>query len=264
MHRLALFGVTGRMGQSVLKAVREAPEFELVGAVASPASPSLGKDAALEGPPTGVLVTADPAAALHGAGIALEFSLPAAVIAHASACAQAGVPLLVGSTGLEPRIDDALGEAARRIPVLVAANTSIGVNLLERLVASAARSLGAGFDAEILEVHHRAKRDAPSGTALRLGEAIAEARGTTLAEAAIFERHGDTGPRRDEGIGFAVVRGGDVVGEHTVIFAGDGERIELKHRATDRMIFARGALRAGAWLVGRPPGLYRMRDVLDG
>ncbi len=262
MHRLTVFGVTGRMGQAVLRAVREGGEFAVSGAVASAGSASLGRDAVLDGSACGIRVSADAAAALRGASVALDFSAAAAVSDHAAACAAAGVPLVVGTTGLEPRALEALREAAARVAVLVAPNTSIGVNLLERLAVLAVRGLGQAFDVEILEAHHRAKRDAPSGTALRLGEAIAAARGERLAEHALYERHGDPGPRPDGAIGFAVVRGGDTVGEHTVLFAGDGERIELTHRATDRMIFARGALRAASWIVGRAPGLYRMQDVL--
>ena len=264
MHRLVIFGTTGRMGQSLLRALADAPGLRLAAAVASAASASLGKDAVLQGAPCGIPVTADVEAALREAAVAVDFSLPQAVAAHAAACAAAAVPLLVGSTGLDDAANEALRAAAGRIPVLVAANTSVGVNAMERLVANAARTLGAGFDAEIIEAHHRMKRDAPSGTAIALGEAIAAARGGTLADLAVFDRHGDIGARRPESIGFSVVRGGDIVGEHTVIFAADGERIEITHRATDRMIFARGALRAASWLIGRPAGLYRMQDIFGG
>ncbi|MDE2304019.1 MAG: 4-hydroxy-tetrahydrodipicolinate reductase, partial [Gammaproteobacteria bacterium] len=232
------------MGQSVLRALGESASFTLAAAVASPHSGHLGRDAALEGRPAGVAVTADAAAALAGAAVAIDFSLPDAVAGHARACAQAGVPLLVGTTGLDAATRASLEAAAARIPVLVAANTSLGVSLLERLVEVAARGLGPGFDVEIVEMHHRMKRDAPSGTAIRLGEVVAAVRGSGLEELALTDRHGDSGPRPAGGIGFAALRGGDVVGEHTVVFAGDGERIELTHRATDRMIFARGALRA--------------------
>lgn len=264
MQRLTVFGVTGRMGQSVLRAVAQTPEFTLSAAVASANSANLGKDAALEGPATGIPVTADVTAALQAATVAIDFSLPDAVAAHAAACARARVPLVVGATGLDSATQDALRMAAHDIPLLIAANTSVGVNLLERLVAIAARNLGPDFDAEVLEAHHRMKRDAPSGTAMRLGEAIAAARDRSLADVAIFDRHGDAPLRRPDGIGFAVVRGGDLIGEHTVIFAGDGERIELSHRTGDRMIFARGALRAASWLAGRPAGTYGMQDVLGG
>ncbi|NNM62134.1 MAG: 4-hydroxy-tetrahydrodipicolinate reductase [Steroidobacteraceae bacterium] len=264
MQRLTVFGVTGRMGQSVLRALVDTPGFALAGAVASAGSVRVGRDAAFEGPESGVAVTADVDIALRTATVAIDFSLPLAVGAHAAACAQARVPLVVGATGLEAEALAALREAARKIPVLIAPNMSIGVALLERLVRIASRSLGEDFDAEILEAHHRMKRDAPSGTALHLGEAIASARGRPLDELAVLDRQTETGPRRGGTIGFSVLRGGDIVGEHTVIFAGEGERLELMHRAGDRMIFARGALRAAAWLVGRAPGSYGMQDVLDG
>jgi len=262
MHPLVIFGITGRMGQSLVRALAGAPGLKLSAAVASAASPWLGKDAAQSGTPTGVPIGADAAAALQGAAVAVDFSLPQSVAAHALACAAAGVPLLVGATGLDPATQEALRTAAGRIPLLIAPNTSVGVNVMERLVAIAARSLGEAYDADIFEAHHRMKRDAPSGTAIALGEAVAAARGRTLADMAVFDRHGDVGPRRDQSIGFAVVRAGDIVGEHTVIFAADGERLEITHRAADRAIFARGALRAAEWLVGRPPGLYGMQDAL--
>ncbi len=263
MHPLVIFGITGRMGQSLLRALPGAPGLTLNAAVASATSPWLGKDAAQSGmAATGVLIGADVDAALRGAAVAVDFSLPQSVAAHATACAAAQVPLLVGATGLDRATQETLRAAAGRIPVLTAANTSVGVNVMERLVAIAARSLGGAYDVDIVEAHHRMKRDAPSGTAIVLGEAVAGARGETLADLAVFDRHGDAGPRRDQSIGFSSVRAGDIVGEHTVIFAADGERLEITHRAGDRMIFARGALRAAEWLVARPPGLYGMKDVL--
>jgi 4-hydroxy-tetrahydrodipicolinate reductase len=172
------------------------------------------------------------------------------------------VPLLVGTTGFDAPTRAILESAARSIPLLIAPNTSIGVGVLRQLVGLAAAALGEGFDAEVGEAHHRDKRDAPSGTALALGEAIAEARGAALADIAVYERHGITDPRRIGSVGFSVIRAGDIVGEHTVTFASAGERIELTHRATDRMVFARGALKAADWLIGRPAGLYGMRHVL--
>ena len=262
MHSVVIFGVTGRMGQSLVRALREAPELRLGAAVASAGSPGLCRDAAADGPASGVLVTADVGQALNGADVALEFSTAAAVAAHAAACAERGVALLVGATGIDAPTRRLLETAAQRIAVLIAPNTSVGVAVLTRLAAAAARGLGPGFDAEIIEAHHGLKRDAPSGTALALGEAVAGARGQALTGAAVYERHGDTGPRPPQSIGFAVVRAGDIVGEHTVLFAGEGERIEITHRAGDRMIFARGALRAARWLAGRDPGLYGMGDVL--
>jgi len=266
-HPLIVFGITGRMGQSLLQALREDAQFQLHGAIASSASTRLGQECAADGPPTGVMITADAVAALKAAAskpgaVAMDFSVGGAVAAHAQASAQAGVPLLVGATGLSEAAHAALERAARKIAVLIAPNTSVGVAVLSRLVAQATLGLGEGFDVEISEAHHRLKRDAPSGTALKLGEAIARQRGRSLEEVAVYARYGKDTPGAHGSIGFSVVRAGDIVGEHTVTFAGTGERLEITHRATDRMTFARGALRAAAWLSGRPAGLYDMQDVL--
>lgn len=269
MTGIAVFGITGRMGQSLVRALREGgaatpntlPTLRLSGAVASPDSRHLGAEAAAEGAPTGILVTADAAAALAGAAVAVDFSLAAGVAAHAAACAEAGVPLLIGTTGLDSAARAAFEAAAQVIPVLVAPNTSVGINVMAHLVRLATRALAAA-DVEISEAHHRLKRDAPSGTALALGEAVANARGQRLAEVAVYARHGIQPPRAHGEVGFSVVRAGDIVGEHTVSFALAGERLEITHRATDRITFARGALRAAEWLIARPPGLYTMDDVL--
>jgi 4-hydroxy-tetrahydrodipicolinate reductase len=265
MSGIAIFGITGRMGQTLVRALRErgsAERLHLVGALASPRSGRLGSDAAAEGAPTGVMVTADPRAALRDAAVAVDFSLPQCVADNARACMAARVPLLVGATGFDGATRAVLDAAAAVIPVLIAPNTSMGVNLLARLVKLATRALGPGYDVEISEAHHRMKRDAPSGTALALGEVVAGERGVQLADVAVFDRHGLEGPRRAGDIGFTVLRAGDIVGEHTVTFATAGERVEITHRATDRVTFAHGALRAAAWLPGRPPGLYAMDDVL--
>ena len=292
MTGIAIFGVTGRMGQTLVRALREAASagvppavggtgagvagvvgaagaaigtgerLSLVGALASPDSRRLGQDAAAEGLPTGVTVSADPAAALSQAAVAIDFSLPQCVTANAAACAEARVPLLVGTTGFDAATRAALEAAAKTIPILIAPNTSVGVNVVRQLVKLATEALGRGYDVEIGEAHHRMKRDAPSGTALALGEAVAQARGVELKDVAVFDRHGANEPRRDGEIGFSVVRAGDIVGEHTVTFAVAGERVEITHRASDRITFARGALRAAEWLIGRPPGLYSMNDVL--
>jgi 4-hydroxy-tetrahydrodipicolinate reductase len=264
---LTVFGITGRMGQSLIRALREAgeresPKFQLRGATASAGSARLGLDAAADGQPTGVLITADADAALKGASVALDFSVGNAVASHAQACAKASVPLLVGATGFDASAKAALSRAAQAIAVLIAPNTSVGVAVLNELAAAATQALGGAYDVDIAEAHHRQKRDAPSGTALNLGETIAKSRDVALDEVAIFEHHGMDAPRRPGSIGFSVVRAGDIVGEHTVTFTGAGERLEITHRATDRITFARGALRAAAWLIGRPPGLYGMKDVL--
>jgi 4-hydroxy-tetrahydrodipicolinate reductase len=259
---LVVFGITGRMGQSLIGALREGSLFHLHGAIASASSSRLGQDAALEGQATGVRITADAAAVMARGAVALDFSLSDAVAAHARACADAGVALLVGATGFDAAAKAELERAAKTIAVLVAPNTSVGVAVLTRLVAEAGAALGESYDVEISEAHHRHKRDAPSGTALRLGEAIAKSRTASINDVAVFGRHGQEALRRPGSIGFSVVRAGDIVGEHTVTFAGAGERLEFTHRATDRMTFARGALRAAAWLTAKPAGLYGMKDVL--
>lgn len=260
------------MGQSLVRALREAPvaatpgaaavPLNLIGAVASASSSRLGQDAAADGDATGVTIISDARRALAAASVAIDFSVPHCVAANVQACAQAKVPLLVGTTGLDAATRSALAAAAAEIPVLVAPNTSVGVNVVARLVKLATEGLGAAYDVEISEAHHRMKRDAPSGTALALGEVVADARGQKLQDVAVFDRHGSFEPRTPGAIGFAVVRAGDIVGEHTVTFAIAGERVEITHRATDRLTFARGALRAAAWLAGRPNGLYTMDDVI--
>jgi 4-hydroxy-tetrahydrodipicolinate reductase len=265
MRSLVLFGVTGRMGQSILRALGESTQLRLGGAIASPDSPRLGERlelpaTAMAGPP--MHITSDAASALASAAVAVDFSSSNAVAAHAAECAAADVPLLVGATGLDAATFDALAAAAARVAVLVAPNTSLGVGVLMKLAKLAATALGESYDIEIFEAHHRGKRDAPSGTALSIGGMLAETRGRDPAELAVYGRHGREGSRARGSIGFSVVRAGDIVGEHTVFFAGDGERLELTHRATDRQCFARGALRGAEWLVGRPPGLYSMHDVL--
>jgi len=267
IQRLAIFGITGRMGQSMLRVLRVETRWRLSGAVASPASARLGQDAAGDGPASGVRVTSDPNAALRDAqgekaSVAVDFSAATAVAAHAQACAAAGVPLLIGTTGLGADSMTAVSQAAQKIPILLAPNTSLGVGVLTELVRVAGAALPSSYDVEIHEAHHRMKRDAPSGTALKLGETVAQARARSLAEVAVYERHGAHLQRAPGSIGFSVVRAGDIVGEHTVIFAGAGERLEITHRATDRDVFARGALRAAEWLAGRSPGTYGMHDVL--
>jgi 4-hydroxy-tetrahydrodipicolinate reductase len=261
MPKVAVFGVTGRMGQCLVRALREPRSpLELGGALASGESAHLGADAALEGPATGVRITSEPLAALADAAVAVDFSLPEGIAEHTLACVERRVALLVGTTGFDAATRGQLENAAHTIPVLIAPNTSIGVAVMTELLEIAARALGAGYEAEISEVHHRMKRDAPSGTALAWGEAIARARGAKLEDLAVFDRA--QGPRAPGSIGFASLRAGDVVGEHTALLAADGERLELTHRAQDRMVFARGALAAAAWLIGRPAGLYGMQNVL--
>jgi 4-hydroxy-tetrahydrodipicolinate reductase len=258
---LVIFGVTGRMGQSLVRALRETPQITLGAALASPSSARIGKDAAAEGESTGIVVTADARAALSHASVAVDFSHASCVAANAQACSEAGVPLLVGTTGYDSAAHQALDAAAKRCAVLVSPNTSVGIAVMSKLAALATAGLGTGFDVAISDAHHRMKRDSPSGTALALGEAVAGARGRPLAELARFGRGGDDAPAAGT-IGFSATRAGDLVGDHTVLFAGEGERLEITHTVTDRMIFARGALRGALWLIGRPPGLYSMHHVL--
>jgi 4-hydroxy-tetrahydrodipicolinate reductase len=260
--RVAVLGATGRMGQSLIRALEADPGFELVGALAPGSSAALGKDAGEHSGLArrlGVSISADRAAVLGRADVALDFTLPEATLANLAACRARGCALLVGTTGLGAEARAALAAGAAQIPVLVAANTSLGIALLEKLVAQAAAALPADYDIEILEAHHRDKRDAPSGTARLLGEAAAAARGLPAPVAEL----GRAGARARGAIGYAAVRGGDLAGEHTVFYLGPGERLELSHRADDRATFARGALRAAAWLKGRPPGRYTMADVLE-
>jgi 4-hydroxy-tetrahydrodipicolinate reductase len=263
MIRIALLGASGRMGRALLVAARAREDLEIVGLVDRLGAPDIGKDGGeLAGVGRiGLPIGADEDAALARAQVAVDFSAPDAAPAHLAACRRHKVALLIGTTGLPASLPALVAEAAREIPIIVASNTSLGVTLLAALVRAAARSLPADFDIEIFEAHHRAKRDAPSGTALTLGAAAAAGRGSTLEKLANMQR--ETGQvRRDGEIGFAVMRGGDVVGEHAVRFLGIGETLTLGHQATDRAIFARGALRAAAWLAGQAPGKYEMADVL--
>jgi 4-hydroxy-tetrahydrodipicolinate reductase len=264
--RVVVIGVSGRMGQALVRVAPELPEVSITGAVASPGSASLGRDAGvLAGADAlGVEVTSDLAAALAAADVAIDFSQPHATRANIAACRAAHKPLLLGTTGFTADVTEAeLEAAARDIPLLVAPNTSLGVALLMQLVRTAARALPPEFDIEIIEAHHRMKRDAPSGTALALGRAAGAGRGLPPAEALLGASAPRAAERRHGEIGFAVVRGGDIVGEHTVLFAGPGEELRLSHRAGDRGIFARGALKAAQWLLGQPPGRYGMSDIVQ-
>jgi 4-hydroxy-tetrahydrodipicolinate reductase len=261
--RTVLIGATGRMGSQILRALPLFPALRLTGAVASSGSAAIGVDAGESAGAASVGVRIAPALAplLHEADLAIDFSSANAAAANLAACVAARVPFLLGATGLPPELLGSLTKAAAAIPLLVAPNTSLAVNLLLELVAQAARALPRSYDIEILETHHRGKRDAPSGTALALGEAAAAARGASLEQVAVYARYGSTGLRAAGQIGFAVRRGGDVVGEHEVLFLGEGEQLSLQHAATDRAVFARGALQAGQWLATQPPGRYEMKDI---
>jgi 4-hydroxy-tetrahydrodipicolinate reductase len=255
--RVLVFGALGRMGERVRAAVAEDPGCVLGGAVEAAGHPGLGRE--LEG---GVRVGDDAKAALAGCDVAIAFASPAATLALLRDAEAAGVPCVVGTTGFDDAAREEISERAARIPVVLAANFSVAVNVLFFLARQAARLLGGDYDAEIVELHHGQKVDAPSGTALRLGEAVAEGRGQRLADRAVLAREGHTGPRPADAIGIQTLRGGDNPGEHTLYFVGRGERLELAHRSATRDHFARGAVRAARWLRGRPPGLYDMEQVL--
>lgn len=264
MLRVAVFGASGRMGRAILNCLTEASDLEAVGALTISDDPALGSDAGEHaGAGTlGVPLTDDRNQALNEAQVAIDFTLPSALVGNLEACVQTGTPLVVGTTGLSSAHYTALEAAAREIPLVYARNMSVGVNVFLSLVAEASRALGEDYDVEIIEAHHRQKVDAPSGTALAAGDAVAAARGQKLEDLAVRTRDGQIGPRVPGTIGFSVIRGGQIVGEHTVLFIAPEERVELVHRATDRRTFARGALRAARWVAGRAPGLYSMSDVL--
>jgi 4-hydroxy-tetrahydrodipicolinate reductase len=256
-RRVLVVGALGRMGEHVREALRDEPSLVLAAALESPGHPGLGSD--LGG---GVVVTADAKAALRGCDVAIDFSVPSSTLALARAAGDAGVALVTGTTGFSAAERAELEQAAERIPLMAAPNFSVAVNVLFWIAREAARRLGPGFDAEISELHHALKRDAPSGTALRLAEAVAEGRGVKLQPHLVLERVGDTGPRPPGTIAIQALRGGDNPGEHTLLLLGRGERLELTHRAATREHFAYGAVRAAAWLAGRPPGLHRFESVL--
>jgi 4-hydroxy-tetrahydrodipicolinate reductase len=264
MIRVAVTGAAGRMGRTLIQAAHEAEGVVLGAAFERSDSSLLGADAGeLAGVGRlGVAVTGDVAAAADHFDTLIDFSVPAATLASARICAARGRALVIGTTGFDEQGLAQIRAAAEHVPVLMAPNMSVGVNVVFKLVELAARALGDAVDIEIVEAHHRHKIDAPSGTAVRMGEIIAEALGRDLAKVGVYARQGTTGARARDAIGFATVRAGDIVGEHTVLYAGNGERIEITHRAESRMNFAQGALRAVRFLHGRPPGLYDMQDVL--
>ncbi len=257
-------GAGGRMGKAIVAEVLKTPGVTLAGGFERPGGPDIGKDigvlAGLDA--LGLSVADASATGLKRAGVMIDFTAPAASVANAQAAAEAGVAHVVGTTGLTPEDENAIAQSAEKIPVVRSGNMSLGVNLLNALVENAAKVLDKDFDIEIFEAHHRHKVDAPSGTALMLGRAAARGRGAKFDEKAAGMAGSRTGERKAGDIGFAVSRGGGIVGEHKVSFAGDGEVIALSHSAIDRALFARGAVAAAKWALGRPPGLYSMRDVL--
>jgi 4-hydroxy-tetrahydrodipicolinate reductase len=262
--RVVIAGAGGRMGRTLIHAVAATKGLKLAGAVDAPDSAVIGRDAGeLAGlGPNGIKIVSDAAPLLKGADGLIEFTIPTATLAFAELTAAAGIVHIIGTTGHSAEEEAVIAQAAKRATIVKSGNMSLGVNLLAALIKRVAKTLGEDYDIEIVEMHHNKKIDAPSGTALLLGRAAAEGRGVDLAKRSARGRDGMTGARRSGDIGFAALRGGTVVGEHSVIFAGPAERVELTHRAEDRMIFARGALHAALWARGKTPGLYSMADVL--
>lgn len=265
MRRIAVMGAAGRMGKALIEAVQQAPGAALAAAVDRPDSSLIGADAGeLAGVGRlGVALVGDLASVVDAFDVLIDFTHPTVTLKNLEICRQAGKAMVIGTTGFSAEEKQRLAEAAREIPIVFAANFSVGVNLCLKLLDTAARVLGDDVDIEIIEAHHRHKVDAPSGTALRMGEVVANALGRDLQKVAVYGREGQTGARARETIGFATVRAGDVVGDHTVLFAADGERVEITHKASSRMTFAKGAVRSALWLDGRAPALYDMQDVLE-
>ena len=261
--KLAIAGATGRMGRALIEAVLADAELELAAALERAGHPALGREVGgLVGLPCALKLSADVGAALAAADALIDFTRPEGTLAHLEACARLGKSMVIGTTGFSEAQKARIGEAAKRLALVMAPNMAVGVNATFKLAETAARILGDAYDVEIVEAHHRHKVDAPSGTALKLGEVVARALGRSLADCAVYGREGDTGERDPKAIGFHAIRGGDIVGEHTVIFAGAGERVEITVRSSSRMTYAIGALRAAKFLRGAKPGLYDMFDVL--
>jgi 4-hydroxy-tetrahydrodipicolinate reductase len=264
MHNLAIFGANGRMGRVLIEAINLNDQVNFAAATVRQSSPWLGFDVGeMAGiGPLGVKVTDDLNPLAENIDVMIDFTLPAALATNLEWCVQAKKPIVIGTTGLNLEQKSLLQNAAQHIPIVFAANYSVGVNLLLNLVRQAARVMGNTADIEIIEAHHRFKKDAPSGTAMAIGEAIADELGRDLSECAVYGREGDTGERNHHTIGFATVRAGDVVGEHTALFADIGERLEITHKASSRLTFAKGAVSAAQWISDKPAGLYSMEHVL--
>ena len=261
--RIAVAGASGRMGRMLIEAIGHAPDLTLCGALDVPASPALGHDAsAFLGITSGTTITADLAAGIKGAHVLIDFTRPEGTLAHLAACRALGVNAVIGTTGFSAAQTAEIAAHAEHIAIVMAPNMSVGVNVVFKLLDVAARALAEGYDIEIVEAHHRHKVDAPSGTALGMGEVVAAALGRDLKACAVYGREGVTGPRDPSTIGFATVRGGDIVGDHTVLFAGTGERIEITHRSSSRETYAQGSLRAARFLAAHSSGLFNMQDVL--
>lgn len=264
MRRIAVMGAAGRMGRTLIEAVQQAPGAGLTAAIDRPDSTLVGADAGeLAGVGrVGVVVSDHLEKVIDEFDVLIDFTHPSVTLNNLEVCRKAGKAMVIGTTGFTVEERQRLAEVAREIPIVFAANFSVGVNLCLKLLDTAARVLGDEVDIEVIEAHHRHKVDAPSGTALRMGEVVANALGRDLQKVAVYGREGQTGARARETIGFATVRAGDIVGDHTVLFAAEGERVEITHKASSRMTFAKGAVRAALWLEGRAAALYDMQDVL--
>ncbi len=265
MIRIAIMGASGRMGKTLVQAVSESDQVKLAAGIVEPSSSLVGVDLGeLAGIGKNALLVADSLeSVVNDFDLLIDFTAPAATLANAAFCAANGKAMVVGTTGLSDSDKAALAAAAEQVPVVFAPNMSVGVNVCFRLLELAAAALGDDYDVEIVEAHHRHKVDAPSGTALGMGEVVAKALGRNLKEVAVYGREGHTGARKPETIGFATLRVGDVVGDHTVVFGNEGERVEITHKASSRMTFAKGAVRAASWLESKSAGLYDMQDVLN-
>ena len=261
--RIAVTGASGRMGRMLIEAVLASDDLALSAALDRDGSPALGQDAgAFLGQTTGIAITADVRAGLSQSDVLIDFTRPEGTMAHLALCAELGVKTVIGTTGFSPDEKARIGEYAQRAAVMMAPNMSVGVNVVLKLLEQASQALSQGYDIEIVEAHHRHKVDAPSGTALKMGEVVAQALGRDLSTCAVYGREGVTGARDPSTIGFATVRGGDVIGDHTVMYLGIGERIEISHKASSRATFAQGSLRAARFLGTRATGLFDMNDVL--
>ncbi|HET8746218.1 MAG TPA: 4-hydroxy-tetrahydrodipicolinate reductase [Ramlibacter sp.] len=262
-HRVAVAGASGRMGHMLIEAIRASDDCRLAGALDIPSSPTIGNDAAaFLGHASGVPVTAEVAKGLEHAQVLIDFTRPEGTLAHLKACRERGVKMVIGTTGFTEAQKAEIEQAAKDIAIVMSPNMSVGVNVTLKLLEMAAKALSTGYDIEIIEAHHRHKVDAPSGTALKMGEVIAQALGRDLKQCGVFAREGVTGERDPSTIGFAAIRGGDIVGDHTVLFAGTGERIEITHKSASRATYAQGSLRAVRFLAGQERGLFDMFDVL--
>jgi 4-hydroxy-tetrahydrodipicolinate reductase len=264
LHRICVAGASGRMGRMLIEAISLADDCQLSGALDVPTSPAVGLDpAAAMGLSSGIAISADLHTGLSHAQALIDFTRPEGTVAHLQVCRELGVNAVIGTTGFSEAQKQQIAELAKDIAIVMAPNMSVGVNVTLKLLEMAAKALHTGYDIEIIEAHHRHKVDAPSGTALKMGEVIADALGRDLKDCAVYARQGVTGERDPSSIGFATIRGGDIVGDHTVLFAGTGERIEISHKSSSRVSYVQGSLRAVRFLRGRKSGLFDMADVLD-